>query len=313
MARLPYGSWPSAITADLLVAHAVSIGEIAIGTADVSWSELRPQEGGRVAIVRHRAGGESVDVLPADFSARTRVHEYGGGAWWLHDDALFAANWSDQRLYRIDADSVPIALTPEPATPGGARYADGCVTPDGRWVVCVRELHEREVVRNEIAAVRAHDGGEPVVLVSGPDFVSFPRVSPDGRRLCWTQWDDPHMPWDQTELCVAELAEDADGIRIGPSRVVAGGDDESIFQPTWSGADDLLFVSWYSVGVRVVDIRDPSAPRELAAWLPPDGVPPNAVRTPFVEGPLIWGIAVEGDLVVASEMNNGLYVLRLAQ
>jgi hypothetical protein len=76
---------------------------------------------------------------------------------------------------------------------------------------------------------------------------------------------------------------------------------------------DLLFVSWYSDGVRVVDIRDPAAPRELAAWLPPASMPPNAVRIPFVDGPLVWGIAVEDDLVVASEMNSGLYVLRLAR
>jgi dipeptidyl aminopeptidase/acylaminoacyl peptidase len=247
----PYGSWPSPITADLIVEASVSIGELWVGTDDVWWSELRPQEGGRVAIVRHRPGGERLDVLPTDLSARTRVHEYGGGAWWLHDDALFIANWTDQRLHRIDADSVPRVLTPKPPTPAGARYADGRVTPDGRWIVCVRELHgsaeadepaNAEPV-NEIVAVHAHDGGGPVVLATGADFVSSPRVSPDGRHLCWTQWDHPRMPWDGTELWVGDLHDDAQGISVSNPRRVAGGTTESVVQPSWSRSGDLLFVS----------------------------------------------------------------------
>ena len=244
MQTLPYGSWPSPITADLLVARSVSIGEIHIGTSEIWWSELRPEERGRVAVVRHKPGGQTVDVVPEDFSVRTRVHEYGGGAWWLHDDTLFAVNWADQRLYRIDADSVPMVLTPDPEPAHGARYADGQVTPDGRWVVCVRELHPSGAeARNEIVAIDAHEGGPPVVLVSGPDFVSFPRPSPDGRSLCWTQWNHPNMPWDGTELWVADLMDGAEGIAIDRERRVAGGEDESVFQPSWAADGDLLFVS----------------------------------------------------------------------
>jgi dipeptidyl aminopeptidase/acylaminoacyl peptidase len=265
MPNLPYGSWPSPITADLIVEQSVSISEVAVGTDDVWWAELRPQEAGRVAIVRHRPGGQSREVLPPAFSARTRVHEYGGGAWWLHDDSLFVANWADQRLYRFDVDSAPKVLTPESDTPAGARYADGRVTIDGRWVVCVRELHTVGAEpRNEIVAIEAHDGSDPVVLVSGPDFVSFPRPSPDGLHLSWTQWNHPNMPWDGTELWLADLVDDTGGIRIAGPRRIAGGDAESIFQPSWTARGDLLFVSdrtdwWnlYRIGAERLELGGP--------------------------------------------------------
>ena len=131
MTERPYGSWPSPITADLIVTQSVSIGEAAVGLVDVWWAEARPEEGGRVQIVRHRPGGERVDVLPDGFAARTRVHEYGGGAWCLHQGDLVFANWSDQRLWRLDAGADhPFPLTPEPAHEHGDRYADGRFTAD---------------------------------------------------------------------------------------------------------------------------------------------------------------------------------------
>ena len=258
MAERPYGTWPSPITADLIVAGAVSIGEAAVGMVDVWWAEGRPEEGGRVQIVRHRPGGERVDVLPEGFAARTRVHEYGGGAWWLHQGDLVFANWEDQRLWRLDdgADH-PFALTPEPTRHHGERYADGRFTADAHWVVCVRERHPEpsgsddapaEPV-NEIVAVWSRprdDVREPTVLVRGPDFVAAPRPSPDGRHLAWFQWNHPDMPWDGTELHVAEIHTVADGERrvsIGPSVVVAGSRDEAITQPEWDEDGSLLFLS----------------------------------------------------------------------
>src|SRR3954470_23642314 len=123
-----YGTWPSPITADLVVAGSVGLSDVRAGEDDVWWAELRPDDGGRIVVVRHTPGGGVIDVVPAGFSARTRVHEYGGGAWWLHDDTLFFANWSDQRLYRVDpapepgVESEPVALTPEPEHPHADRY-----------------------------------------------------------------------------------------------------------------------------------------------------------------------------------------------
>ncbi len=280
-AELPYGSWPSPISAALIVDAASSVGEVHVGTDDVWWSELRPHEAGRVVVVRHRPGGEAVDVIPEGFSARTRVHEYGGGAWWLHADALFFANWTDQRLYRVDGEAAPRALTPAPVAGTDARYADGRVTADGRWVVCVREWHgPGGEPANEIVAIDAHDGGEPRVLVSGPDFVSFPRPSPDGRRLCWTQWNHPDMPWDATELWVADLADDLDGIELTGRRLLAGGPGESVGQPSWAPDGGLLFVSdrsnwWnlYRFTVAQLDGESLGEPQHLAPVNGEIGVP----------------------------------------
>jgi dipeptidyl aminopeptidase/acylaminoacyl peptidase len=244
----PFGSWPSPITAALVVAGAVGLGECRVGGDDVWWAEARPEQAGRVAIVRHRPGGGTVEAFGPDFSARTRVHEYGGGAWWLHGDTLFFANGADQRLYRVDPDSepgtflAPRPLTAEPAAPMADRYADGVLTADGRWVLCVRERHADGQVRNEVVAVDAQDGGEPIMLVSGPDFVAAPRVSPDGRRMTWLQWNDPDMPWDGAELWLAELTSDHT-CEIGGARRIAGGRDESITQPEWHPDGSLWFVS----------------------------------------------------------------------
>jgi len=249
---VPYGSWPSLLTTELVLAGAVSIGEVAVGDDDIWWSELRPDQGGAVAVVRHTPGGATVDVLPEGFSARTRVHEYGGAAWWLHDDALVFANWSDQRLYKIVPDveagtfRAPYPLTPEPAQPHGDRYADGVISADGRWIICVREHHDvagGSEARNEIVAIDAEAGGEPQVLVTGPDFVAAPRVRADGRAIAWLQWDHPDMPWDHTELVVAELESGPEGCRISAPRVVAGGRGESITQPEWHPDGSLWFVS----------------------------------------------------------------------
>ncbi len=279
--ELPYGSWPSPLTADLIVESATSPGEVLAGLDDAWWSEMRPSEGGRVAIVRHRPGGERIDVLPEGFSARTGVHEYGGGAWWLHDDALFFANAADQRLYRLDAGVAPRPLTPEPTAsaaesgstaPGGARYADGRVTVDGRWVVCVRELHHDDGSRpsNELVAIPAHEGGQPLVLVTGPDFVSDPRPSPDGRMLCWLQWDHPNMAWDGTELWVADLLDGPDSISLANPRRVAGSRDESITQPSWAPGGDLILLSdrsgwWNLYRVAAGELRASTPGTEPAA------------------------------------------------
>jgi dipeptidyl aminopeptidase/acylaminoacyl peptidase len=244
----PFGSWPSPITAALVVAGAVGLGECRVGDDDVWWAESRPEQAGRIAVVRHRPGGGSVETFGDEFSARTRVHEYGGGAWWLHDDTLFFANGADQRLYRVDPDTEPgrfrspVALTPEPTTPMADRYADGVLTVDGRWVLCVRERHDGDDVRNELVAIEAQTGGEPLVVVSGPDFVAAPRVSPDGRRISWLQWNDPDMPWDGTELWIAELTSNHT-CEISGARRLAGSRDESITQPEWHPDGSLWFVS----------------------------------------------------------------------
>lgn len=246
----PYGAWASPITAETVISAAVGLNEVRVDRLDggaVWWSEGRPEEGGRVQIVR-----EGVDVLPEGFAARTRAHEYGGGAWSVQAGVLFFANWSDQRLYRLDPGSTePVAITPEPEVPMGDRYADIDVAPDGLGLVCVRERHPADggEAVNQIIALSCDGSVEPTVLVTGPDFVSSPRLDPTGTRLAWLQWNHPDMPWDETTLLVADVGRAG----LGDPRQVAGGADtrESVFQPQWSPDGVLHYVSdrtgWWNV------------------------------------------------------------------
>jgi dipeptidyl aminopeptidase/acylaminoacyl peptidase len=237
---VPHGSWPTPITSALVVRAAARLGEVAVDGTDVWWSESRPQEGGRSALVRRSADGAVVDELPPPWNARTRVHEYGGGAWTVARGTLWFTDFADQRLYRLDPGAdVPVAVTPEPALPAGVRFADLTAMPDG-GLLAVRETHAAggaaaDVV-NEI--VRIGRDGSAEVLVSGPDFVSDPRPSPDGTALAWLQWNHPDMPWDAARLVV----------RTGDGRetVVAGGRSaggaaESAVQPTWAADGSLWF------------------------------------------------------------------------
>ncbi len=247
---LPFGSWPTPITSRVVVARAVGLSEAQVDGGDVLWSESRPAEGGRTALVRRASDGSTAELLPEDGNARTAVHEYGGGAWWARDGVVWFASWSDQRLYRRDPETGGVeALTPEPATPRGDRYADGSVSPDGEWIACVREHHPpggrgAVDVRNEVVRLAAHRRSTPEVLVSGPDFVSDPRWSPDGKRLCWIEWDHPNMPWDGTRLKVRDVAG-------GENTLVAGGELESVCEPRWQDDGSLAFISdrtgWWNV------------------------------------------------------------------
>jgi dipeptidyl aminopeptidase/acylaminoacyl peptidase len=261
--RLPYGSWPSPISARDLVTGVASPTDVWAADGVVWWSQSRPDQGGRVQIVRRDADGTlHEDVLPETFNARTGVHEMGGGAWWVHDGAVFATDWADQRLYRTDPGATPVPITPEPDVPRGLRYADGRVTPDGRTVICVRETHPPEggtdMVLNEIVAFAAVPGvgdEEPSVLVSGYDFVTSPRISPDGRKLAWIAWQCPNMPWDATVLWIADIEPlgDPDGAQCRLVRPcpVASGRGESLVQPEWGPDGELYVVSdrsnWWNV------------------------------------------------------------------
>lgn len=261
-----YGSWPTPITSEVVVRAAAGLAGVSLHGDAVIWAEQRPEEGGRTQLVRRVGDGQPVDLLPAGVNARTAVHEYGGGAWWVAGDTVWFTDWTDQRLYTVTCDSsrrsarpcdaAPVPVTPEPATPRGDRWADGCVTPDGRWALAVREHHPAgggpaDVV-NEIVVLDVTGQVAPRTLVTGPDFVSDPRIAPGGGRLCWLQWSHPDMPWDGTQLCVAEVQSTGIGPTIGDARVVAGRPDtapagegagESVTEPRWADDGSLWFVS----------------------------------------------------------------------
>ncbi len=235
----PYGSWKSPITSDLIVSETIGLGQIALDGEDIYWVEMRPAEGGRYVVVRRSPDGQTADVTPPSFSAQTRVHEYGGGAFLVADGTVYFSNFTDQRLYRQYPASEPRPITPET----DLRYADGVIDRRRRRMLCVREDHtdaEREVV-NTLVSLDLHGGDDDgQVLVSGNDFYSSPRLSSDGFRIAWLTWNHPNMPWDGTELWVGEIREDGS---LDHTQHVAGGVDESIFQPEWSPDGTLYFVS----------------------------------------------------------------------
>ncbi len=251
----PYGAWPSPISAADVAKAGIQLGRVAIvgdpAAAETWWSEARPAEGGRQVVVRRCGDEPPVDLLPAPWNARSRVHEYGGSAWLPVPDgagghALVFAHWDDQRLYRLDAgSSEPRPLTPEPTEPAGWRYVDPVPAPGGTHLWWVREAHDGGRVTRHIVAVpldgsAADDPSSVREVVGGSDFLAGPRPSPDGRRLAWLAWDHPRMPWDGTELRVADL--DPDGV-AGPARTVLGRPAESVFQPEWADDEALHAVS----------------------------------------------------------------------
>ena len=199
---------------------------------------MRPDEGGRQVLVRLSADGGIDDLVPDPISVRTRVHEYGGGAYVVRDGVVVYVNFADQRLYRMTAGSDARPLTPEPPRPASLRYADMQFLPDGR-LLCVRETHpsEGEAV-NELVTIPADGSGEVIVVASGREFYASPRLAPDGSTVCWLEWDHPNMPWDGSELKVAAL----DGSQI-EGRVIAGGAAESIAEPSWAADGALVFMS----------------------------------------------------------------------
>ena len=233
----PYGSWKSPITSDLIVSGTVGLGQIAIDGDDIYWIEGRPSEAGRSVIVRRTPDGKITDVTPPPFNVRTRAHEYGGSSFVVAGGVVYFSHFADQRIYCQALDSQPKPLTPA----ASCRYADVIVDKQRNRLICVREDHagEGEAV-NTIVSINLADGADIQILTQGDDFYASPSLSPDGSQLCWISWNHPNMPWDGTELWVGEI--NADGY-LGNKNLVAGGLEESIFQPEWSPDGVLYFVS----------------------------------------------------------------------
>jgi dipeptidyl aminopeptidase/acylaminoacyl peptidase len=234
-----YGTWASPVTARTVAAASLRLGGVIVDGDDIYWLEGRPEESGRGVVVKWSPGGHVVDVTPAPINVRTRVHEYGGAAYAVSQGVVYYSEFVDQRLYRLTPGGRPVALTPE----GNWHYADCAIDPLRRRLVGVREDHSargREAVTTLVSLPLDGPPRAGDVLVAGHDFYSTPRFSPDGTRLSWLAWRHPQMPWDGTELWVADLARDG---TIERSARVAGSETESISQPGWSPDARLYFVS----------------------------------------------------------------------
>ena len=241
-----YGGWKSPLTAKRVASGAMTCSQVTLDGCTVYWLEQRPMEGGRSAIVRYRDGQTENNLLPAAYNIRSRVHEYGGGAYCVSNGVIFFSNDADQNIYRIDVSgSITLVLSTE-----NGRFADYIVDSVRQRLIAVCEDHgtDRPEPENSLVAVGLAESPELQVLVSGSDFYACPRMSPDGTRLAWLSWDHPNMPWDGCELWLASIADDGSLI---DRRKIAGGPDESIFQPQFSADGRLFFVSdksgWWNI------------------------------------------------------------------
>jgi len=229
----PYGAWSSSIAPEAIASGFVRLAETRWDGDDLLWLETRPDDAGRTTLVRLRAGGMAEDISPPRVNVRTRVHEYGGASYLAAGDVVVVSDFATGRLLRVGPGRAGVPITPE----GAWRYADLELDDRRGRLLAIREDHTGpgEAV-NAIVAIpldgsAGGDASAVQVLVGGSDFVSSPRLAPDGRRLAWLRWDHPNLPWDGTECVVAALG--AAGIP-GPGRVVAGDAATWSAQPRWS-------------------------------------------------------------------------------
>ncbi len=293
----PYGSWRSPISADLAAGSSVGFAQLSFDGGTLYWLESRPTQRGRVVLVRRTPDGLTSDVTPQPFSVRSRVHEYGGGAYTVRQGAIYFSNAADNRLYRQEPEQTPVPITPE----SHARYADLIVDARHNRVICVREEHTSEAIINTLVAVDLAAAAPDIVLASGNDFYAAPRLSPDGQQLVYLTWNLPDMPWDSTELWLARIA--ADG-SLAESKRIAGSREESIAQPEWSPDGTLVFVSdrsdWWNVyrwsAGEVATVVAMEAEFALPHW---------------VFGTTTYGFRSGGELVCAVNKNNIDYLARI--
>lgn len=236
--KAPYGSWRSPITADLITSEEITLAYVELDGKDVYWLESRPKEGGRVVVARHTPDGKTDFITPAPFNVRSRVHEYGGGAYTVHQGTVYFVNFEDQRIYQQGKDKPPEALTPE----SKRRYADLHVDSKRNLLYCVVEDHspEEKEADNYIAAINLETGEITFKLEEGNNFYSSIAFSPDMNQMAWLTWDHPNMPWDGCELWLADVDENG---RTRNRQQVAGGPEISIVQPQWSPGGELFYIS----------------------------------------------------------------------
>jgi dipeptidyl aminopeptidase/acylaminoacyl peptidase len=267
----PYGEWESPFPISLLVAGIVTLGEVRARDGVRWWLEGRPEEKGRQVLVRRAPDGTETRLTPEGFNARSRVHEYGGAAYVVDDDLVIVSDFDTGRLNQVAAGGELRPLTPDRAW----RFADLVVDRARNRLLAIREDHEPATIErhgeaeNSLVAIDLASGAVSV-LVSGTDFIAAPRLSPNGDQLAWLEWSHPNLPWDGTELRLADVA--ADGT-LGEGSTVAGSPTDWISQPRWSPGGVLHFVAEPTGWMNIHRLVDGKA--ELVAELDAEFAPPD--------------------------------------
>lgn len=234
-----FGTWDSPITADLVARGTKRFSNIVIDGKDVYWDEMRPSEGGRYVIVRSSKEGEVKDMTPKGYNVRTRVHEYGGGAYTAHQGKIYFVNDADQQIYVQHNENVSLL------TKGPIRYADPRATEKGLFAIA--EDHKNEAAVENTLVWISFESGKVTTLAKGEDFYSSPSLSPDGKKLAWLSWNHPDMPWDGATVWIADF----DQGELKNSYRIAGGKGEAVFQPQWSPDGTLYFIfdksGWWNI------------------------------------------------------------------
>lgn len=292
---LPYGSWPSPIGADLVAGGTIRLSEPRVDGDRILWIEGRPAEGGRRVLVAHEADGTTRDLVPPPFDVRTRVHEYGGGSYVADGGTVWFVDFAEQRLCRLDPDGT-IAVV---AGGDGRRHADVVVDRRRGLLLAVEEDHRGTGPPVDRLVAIPTEGGEPRVLVEGADFYAAPRLSPDGTRLCWLSWNHPDMPWDATELWLAELT--ADG-RLERPRCLVGASEESLLEPSWSPSGELLCLSDRSGFWNLYRVEVPSSTKEPAGLAPVWSVDADCTDPPWLLGYQSYTVLDDGRIVCLARL-----------
>jgi len=228
-----YGNWSSKISARLIVSDSISIDETRQSGGSLFYIERRPQEAGRCVIVKIKHG-KAEDILPPPYSARSRVHEYGGGCYCPHDDRLFFINDCDQDIYQIRDQKISRITRAE-----NRRFADFSYHEKSGRLIAICENHENSRVENSIVSIDINNG-EITAIETGNDFYASPRLNASATKLCWQTWNHPNMPWDGNQLWLADIDDRAS---LHNKKHVAGSENTSVFQPQWSPEDILHFIS----------------------------------------------------------------------
>lgn len=285
---LPYGCWPSPISAELVAGKSLRFGSLQADGDAVYWSESRPDEGGRGVIMRAEQGGAVSDALPPPWSTRSKVHEYGGGEFLASHGRVFFVEAETQDIHEL-IDGEPRRLTNAP----DLRFADMALDKKRNCLIAVAERHEAgsHTPENFLAAVHMASGTNSTVtgLAEGRDFYSSPCISPDGQRLAWLAWDLPHMPWESAALYIAHINDDG---ALQEITHVAGGDGSAAFQPKWLADGSLAFV-WDESGWGRLHIWKEGS----AAPVTPGGL--ELMRPQWVFAMQSWSLLNDGRVAAA--------------